>query len=60
MNPQSRFYRTKKAELLAALRAIDKPALQARFDALERRLGEAEIALNAMERRPVGAGGNRA
>ncbi|HEV2038370.1 MAG TPA: hypothetical protein VGQ96_07175, partial [Candidatus Eremiobacteraceae bacterium] len=49
LNPQVRFYRAKKAELLAATPPLDRSALVARFDAIEKRLDEQDLALQVMD-----------
>jgi phage terminase small subunit len=49
LTPQSRFYREKKATLLAATPLLEKSVLMARFDAIEKRLEDHELALQVME-----------
>lgn len=49
LNPQARFYRQRKAEVLAAAATADKEGLAARLDAIEERLAEQDCALQTME-----------
>ena len=49
LTPRSRFYREKKAALLAATPPLEKGLLMVRFDAIEKRLEEHELALQVME-----------
>jgi phage terminase small subunit len=49
LSPRGRYYREKKAALLAATPPFEKGLLMARFDAIEKRLAEHDAALQIME-----------